>query len=121
MIMDDEKKKAAVDFGQKRGWKLSSAPFSLKTLSRRGVYDLYGYPQFEASVIDHPQFYRVGKKAAAIVSHTYLKCDEHGFTEARKIAEKWNLHFEWFGPDQSWYSPGITSIFMFTPLIDPAT
>jgi len=112
---NDQKRQAAIEFGKDRGWKLSDAPFSLQTLARRGVSGDSYWQNRPTQIIDHSDFYRVNRRAAAIVSHTYLQGDDYGLEMAQECADNFGLVFEWIGTEQSWYYPGRTSLVVFTP------
>jgi len=115
MTINDQKRQAAIEFGKDRGWKLSDAPFDLETLARRGVSGGSYWSRRPRELLDHSEFYRVNRRAAAIVSHTYLMGDNYGLSKAHECADAFGLVFEWIGTEQSWYYPGRTNLVVFTP------
>ena len=95
--------------------KRSNRPFNVKTLARRGVWDAGAkYPSFPQGrmYFDHCEFYRRGRKAAAIVCHLYNVPDDISAVAAA------NGLFANVDPMPSWYSPNCTVV-IYTPTKPP--
>jgi len=93
--------------------KQTKRPFSVKTLARRGVWDSDGrYPTFtngRGMYFDHCEFYRRGRKAAAIVCHLYNVPDDISVVAAQ------NGLFANVDPMPSWYHDNCTVV-IYTPI-----
>lgn len=92
--------------------KQTKRPFSVKTLARRGVWDAGSKtPVFPEGrmYFDHCEFYRRGRKAAAIVCHLYNVPDDISVVAAQ------NGLFANVDPMPSWYHDNCTVV-IYTPI-----
>ena len=105
----------AVDFGERRGWRLADKPFGIDALIRgkvsgRNDWEVGPHPYF-----DHCSYYRLNRRAAAIAAHLY----DFTLREERcaAYADEAGLTLEI--PDYpSWYYPGFSKLFVY---IGPVT
>src|SRR5699024_9168239 len=86
------KREHAEAFGGKRGWHLSDAPFTARTLARNGVHDgkRTGFRDgLTHRYKDHAYYYRDRRHAKAIVAHLY-----HIPDDIYEVARELGLHVE---------------------------
>jgi|KBSMisStaDraftv2_1062788.scaffolds.fasta_scaffold1369777_1 hypothetical protein len=90
----------AKEFGIRHGWTLST-PFSHKCLVRGGVHDREGGHGMMHPFVDHPQYYRVNRKAAAQLNHIYVPPFEEVLFNRWALSNNLTLYL----PDlPSWYN-----------------
>jgi hypothetical protein len=103
----------ALDFIEPRGWRFNTAQtFDLITLSRGGVHDgrrgwgnawEHMVPGRHHDLLDHPYWFKSGKRAAAVAAHLYGR--EHVVERCRALAARYWLDCEI--PDYpSWHNDG---------------
>lgn len=112
---DDLRRLLAIEFGHRRGWKLSPRVFSPYCLERRGRRDSFTvrcYSCWPSDIADHPFAYRADGRAAAVAAHVY-DLDE---AQARAWAGRQRLAVEFPTDFPSWWFPGWTRLVLFTPL-----
>lgn len=104
-------------FAAANGWKVAKHSFDVDVLSKNKVhsYDYCG-PAYRDTMdaCDHPEFFRLDRRAAAIVAHNYApSC--HAETVGR-VAERYGLrvHVPPDGKRASWYFPGGTHLIVLT-------
>ena len=90
----------AREFGIRHGWKLST-PFSHKCLARGGVHDREDGNGMPLKFVDHPQYYRLNRKAAAQLNHIYVPPFEEVLFNRWALSNNLTLYL----PDlPSWYN-----------------
>lgn len=100
--------KCAAAFARQNGWKVARAPFAPEQLARgswqrkRGENSHAHYP-----VLDHAEFFSMGRRPIAITSHSYARDDQI----ERCIAEH-GLRLRWLAV--SWYWPAGARAFVVT-------
>jgi hypothetical protein len=108
------KRRLAIEFGEKYGWRLSEKRFGLLALKRRSVFSMIrddadvSDDHLPHELFDHPYFYRVDRKAVAIAAHPYgfnkNACDD--------FAKRHGLKLE--VPDfPSWWYPNATTLVVY--------
>jgi hypothetical protein len=112
---EELKQTIAVEFGHRRGWKLSRKVFSLsQLLARRPGRTPTDYGEGLPGVMDHPYYYRLGRRPAAIACHIYdWNVNEQ---EAREICNRRGMTYEVVRDFPSWWFPRHTQLVVFTPL-----
>ena len=89
----------AKEFGIRHGWNLST-PFSHQCLARGGVNDRDNRYEIVYPYVDHPQHYRVNRKAAAQLNHIYVPPFEEASFNRWAVSNNLTLYL----PDlPSWY------------------
>jgi hypothetical protein len=105
----------AVEFGRIHGWTPARHDFTLECLAWRGLHSgsrhwLAG----NSDTLDHPFFYRLGRRAAAIAAHLY----DHSTGEWRAELTAWAAthHLASSFPDfPSWWFPSWTTLVLCEP------
>jgi hypothetical protein len=90
----------AREFGIRHGWRLST-PFSHKCLARGGVHDREDGHGMPSKFVDHPQYYRVNRKAAAQLNHIYVPPFEEALFNRWALSNNLTLYLPDF---PSWYN-----------------
>jgi hypothetical protein len=107
-IESEHHREAARAFGAARGWKLSRRPFAVETLAQRkcrGEDD----GLLPRSAWDHPYFYRIGRRAAAVAAHLY-DGEEHAAGWAARVGLVAS-----FPPEPSWWNYPYTTLVLYEP------
>jgi hypothetical protein len=103
-------RRLALDFGALHGWRLSDSHFGIEALARGGVSggeDWWCEPP--RPYFDHCYYYRVNRRAAAIVAHLY----DYDDVECRAFAVSNRLTIEQQGDYPSWWFPGFTTLVVY--------
>jgi len=104
---------AARAFGAARGWKLSPRPFSVETLAQRKCSGSDDGLLPRGGFWDHPYFYRVGRRAAAVAAHLY-----DGEQLRNGVAWFWAARVGLvasFPPEPSWWFYPHTTLVLYEP------
>jgi hypothetical protein len=101
-------REAARAFGAARGWALSDSAFGVETLARGGCSGA-GDGLLPRGAWDHPYFYRVGRRAAAVAAHLYDGV-EHASGWARSVGLVAS-----FPPEPSWWNYPHTTLILYQP------
>jgi len=100
----------AREFGKRHGWTLGT-PFTHECLVRGGVHD--GYASMPFTFVDHPQYYRVNRKAAAQLNHIYVPPFEEALFNRWARSNNLTLYL----PDlPSWYSKSTRLVVYLGPV-----
>jgi hypothetical protein len=98
--LDKMQRDAAVAFGAFFGGTLCR-PFSMENLAADRPCEDALWLTYDSTTIDHPEYYRCGRRAAVIVAHVY-KAKER---DIREFAEESRVRV-WLPDFPSWYYPG---------------
>lgn len=95
-------------FAAANGWRRAVHGFSLAVLARNGVHDR----AWCCDPVDHPEYYRKDRRAAAIVGHHY---DGYGTENITELAARFGLVVH-VAPlkAMSWYYPDSTTLLVIT-------
>jgi hypothetical protein len=120
-IMAKYRMSAAERFAKANGWSIGKQ-FSINLLisgrtNNGGNY--YDSGQFDRSLIDHPEYFKVGRRPVAIAAHNYdgsaPGCADHlRAAVATRFAGQLVLHIPAAGKAASWYYPGGTMPMVLT-------
>ncbi|MGE3405076.1 MAG: hypothetical protein AB7K63_20990 [Vicinamibacterales bacterium] len=111
----------AQQFGDRHGWRCSSADFSPAVLARRGVWDGRGdgLGAWNYRLIDHPYFFRTpDRRAAAVAAHLYDN-PARVRAEIDAMAARHRLRASFPGDFPSWWVPEATSLCLYVPAGGP--
>jgi hypothetical protein len=108
-IMEHNCLLARGQFAQANGWEIRRE-FCIDVLAKNKVR---GYGNYDRLLIDHPDFFKLGRYPVAIVSHNYNGSAPGSAGHLREsvattFAGRLVLHVPPAGKDASWYYPGIT-------------
>lgn len=100
------------EFARLNGWKVAGTSFGIKQLQRQspGVrrgekYWVGNHPEG----LDHPEYFKDGRKPAAIITHTYAPLEQ-----IRELARAHQLNMQVLAV--SWYYPGRATAVVLTPM-----
>lgn len=110
------RRRLALDFGERYGWQFSPSRFDLLTLAQGKCHNggrygrEHGVPD---RALDHPRFYKRGRRAAAIATHLYgWSRDDEVRRECRALAAHYGLTL--LVPDfPSWHFPGNSTLVVY--------
>jgi hypothetical protein len=109
----------AQDFGKLHGWKLTDKEFTAKVLAEHKMHggrDDWGGDRRWPSFVNHPFFYRLNRRAVAVVAHDYNM--PVTLPKAQAWATEHGLAVTLPTDFPSWWYPGSTTLVVLTPLGD---
>jgi hypothetical protein len=106
----------AMEFGRRHGWQLCHSEFTLACLAKRGgINGGWRAQVLDWSALDHPYYFRDGRRAAAIAAHLYSNNWAEQMPKLSAWAECYGLRASFPTDFPSWYYPDGTKLVVYEP------